>query len=237
MKVLLLCCVLISLLALIEGNRRRKTRKGCSSTESKLRRLVRPRVVRGQDVLDGEFPEVVQVVFFDKDSQFKGHCTGVIIDKDMVLTAAHCANWPHNFILTGTDHVASWGGQVDYKVVQKCIHPNYGLCDTQRKRVCFDYAIMRVHKNFVLSRTVGIALLPQRELEIGKSGTFVGAGATKFLHNGTMRTSTKLQKFEVKVVECPEEDRHKSLACFFDEVNHGSVCYGQFPMPTLIYAF
>src|SRR5215204_1563344 len=92
---------------------------------------VSPKIVGGTPVPDGKYPFMAFLYFSTPKGQFLGYCGGSLIDKDSVLTAAHCFNGLRNLgqpngvklqVIVGRTVLSSHQGQVrSWKTIYK--HP------------------------------------------------------------------------------------------------------------------
>ena len=75
-KVLLGICVLAGL-------------TGCSETDEVSLGMTEQAIIHGEPALDEEYGAVV-TISVNMGSEYRAYCTGVLIEEDVVLTAAHC---------------------------------------------------------------------------------------------------------------------------------------------------
>lgn len=94
-------------------------------------------IIQGREVNEGEFPFLVRItVTYESEAQFL--CSGVLIDADRVLTAAHCLAEDEEHgdairteLRLGIVDVFDTSGQtIDQRVADRVwLHPNYGQVD------------------------------------------------------------------------------------------------------------
>lgn len=82
----------------------------------------------------GLAPHLVMVL--TRDGNRHGACTGTIVARDVVLTAAHCVAGKRQVVVAYGEN----GGHVLQRVVQRAIHPGF----SGRSRVSIDLALIRL---------------------------------------------------------------------------------------------
>ncbi|KAF5287791.1 hypothetical protein FQA39_LY15727 [Lamprigera yunnana] len=85
------------------------------------------RVVGGETAADGQFPYQVSIRYYDSHN-----CGGTIVNKNTILTAAHCLDGysvPGLTVIVGTNHISE-GGE-NHNVLTATIHPDYDSYTTE----------------------------------------------------------------------------------------------------------
>ncbi|KAH8362283.1 hypothetical protein KR200_002797, partial [Drosophila serrata] len=221
MKWLLLTCVLVILSS------------QCSARQVPVKRIpqlnhhlgyVKPetRVIGGSDAAAGFAPYQVSIM-----NTFGEHvCGGSIIAPHYVVTAAHCLEWPIQYlkIVTGTLDYTKPGAE--YLVDGAKIH-----CGHDKPAYHNDIALIHTAKPIVYNAlTQPIRLAPKGSLpKVGDKLTLTGWGSTKTWG----RYATQLQKIDLKFIahsNCESRVRNvnwlsEGHVCTFTQEGQGS-CHG-----------
>ncbi|XP_022228582.2 chymotrypsin-1 [Drosophila obscura] len=180
------------------------------------------RVVGGSDAPDGFAPYQVSIM-----STFGEHvCGGSIIAEHWILTAAHCLEWPTQYlkIVTGSNDYTKPGAE--YLVDGAKVH-----CGHDKPAYHNDIALIHTAKPIVYNAlTQPIRLASRGSLpKAGDKLTLTGWGSTRTWG----RYATDLQKIELKYVEhsvCESKVRNvnwlsEGHLCTFTQDGEGS-CHG-----------
>ncbi|XP_043277367.1 chymotrypsin-1-like [Venturia canescens] len=153
-----------------------------------------PRVVNGKDVKLGELPYQVALIARGHGFPDTYFCTGSILNKYYVVTAAHCA------LAVLEDMMYVVAGTVDLerylwisKVEEAVVHPEFDM----EHSISNDIALLRVEEPFEFSETVSPVPLAERGFET-PAGTVATVSGWGYLKNGGKAT-TKLQRTNVLV--------------------------------------
>ncbi|KAL4717785.1 hypothetical protein ACJJTC_000934 [Scirpophaga incertulas] len=134
-------------------------------------------------------------------------CSAAIIDRDTILTAAHCLQLQYNnrffreyvkmlTVRVGTDN-ATAGGQL-LQVTEIHFHPNY-----KPETLEFNFAVLKLHKNLTLSKKFNVGLVPlcskHTAIPTDRNITFLGWGFV--LDVGGFGGRILLQKLELPIYE------------------------------------
>ncbi|KAH8306461.1 hypothetical protein KR018_011889, partial [Drosophila ironensis] len=125
---------------------------------------------------DPQFPYIVSIGA-NVNGYFKHLCVGVIIDKEFVLSAAHCVKppgrnkWKKKFVAAGSDSLNSHH-QTRFFVVAVRSHPQYKILGGH------DIGILRVWPEFPLDnvRFRALNFKTTDRVQAGKSATLLGWG-------------------------------------------------------------
>uniref|UniRef100_A0A182MY39 Peptidase S1 domain-containing protein n=1 Tax=Anopheles dirus TaxID=7168 RepID=A0A182MY39_9DIPT len=165
----------------------------------------------GTDAIAGHWPWHV-TIFHLKGNNLEYACGGSILDRDTILTAAHCVTRISGVI--HRRHISVQLGRTDLKeeqdyiqshnVQEIIVHPQFS-----GNSVAHDIALVKLATNITMSKYVQPVCLwnlnDQENPIIGKNGTIVGFGLTE---NDTI--SDHLKKAVVSVIDpmqCIESDR------------------------------
>lgn len=141
---------------------------------------VSPKIVRGKPVADGKYPFMAILYFSTPKGKFLNYCGGTLIDKDSVLTAAHCVaglpNDPSKYklqVYVGKTVWSSNQGQVrSWKTISW--HPGYNP-----KNNANDAAVINLSRAVSGIKPIELATSSQNKLESpGRKATVTGWGNT-----------------------------------------------------------
>uniref|UniRef100_A0AC35G7R9 Peptidase S1 domain-containing protein n=1 Tax=Panagrolaimus sp. PS1159 TaxID=55785 RepID=A0AC35G7R9_9BILA len=126
------------------------------------------RVITGEYSKDGDWPWIVFILTKDDNGEPGGICTGTIIDKEWILTAAHCANGKNNV------HVVLYGSVDITKakkvlVKEKFIHPHFN------QNITNDIALMKLLMPLKFDENVSSICL-DKSVKTENGEIYVGAG-------------------------------------------------------------
>lgn len=171
----------------------------CGPAEPQVRFLENP-ILGGQVVPDGEYMEVVLLVAQSGGYQY--NCTGTLISRRVVLTAAHCVDF-ENFAPRDLSvrFGASQADSVRVPVADFVIHP-----DWDDRRLRNDIALIRLDDD-PPAGVVGVPHLPASlevtDADVGGEVTFVGFGINDLGLNATkVWMSTTLQAVCTRLYGC-----------------------------------
>jgi secreted trypsin-like serine protease len=159
-----------------------------------------------------------------------------LIDKDYVLTAAHCirAINPFDIILTAGMHNQSSITEFNTRQVRQAeriyIHPEY-----DSSIVANDIALLRVNTSFIFTKYVQPACLPGGEPQPNDQVTLIGWGSAVF---GGALTNTIKQAMTRIISHCdtywPEVDNSRQI-CVGNPISGDSACQGDSGGPILYF--
>jgi secreted trypsin-like serine protease len=150
------------------------------------------RIINGEEARPNSWPWMVFLTF---NSRF--HCGGSILDKDTILTAAHCVDFItdiSNFKIGVGKHDLSINTQTNIPVSSFHIHPQYNNVTLQN-----DVAIIKLKSALTFSDRVSPVCLPPPNSHsslYGKNVVATGWGVTQ---GGNI--STFLQQAQLKVYD------------------------------------
>ncbi|XP_054649074.1 coagulation factor IXa isoform X2 [Dunckerocampus dactyliophorus] len=156
--------------------------------------MVRKRIIGGHDVVPGDIPWQVALVYSDDGSVF---CGGSILSKRWVITAAHClAQAVGPFFIRVGEHTISVleGNEQDYQVSKQHVYPFY---NPRVSLVNHDLALLYLDKPIIYSRVVRPICIGPHEftealVQNSSPATVSGWGITQ-----TANTSDTLKKVKV----------------------------------------
>jgi secreted trypsin-like serine protease len=161
---------------------------------------VSPKILGGTQVPNGKYPFMADI---EINTLFGGgHCGGTLIDRDSVLTAAHCLenSIGASVVVGGTDLRQSNQGQV--RVASRLfIHPRFELATGAPR---YDAGVLKLRRAVTGIEPIKLATASQNYLEKpGRKLTVAGWGVTRF--NGT--PVTRMRAVSVPIVSDSRAER------------------------------
>ncbi|KAI8117355.1 hypothetical protein FF38_04543 [Lucilia cuprina] len=135
------------------------------------RQLIETRVIGGSEATEGLLPYQVSI-----QNTFGEHvCGGAIIAPEWILTAAHCSEWPKQYLKVVTGTVNWTKGDAEYLVEDMKVH-----CLYNKPMYHNDIALVRLNKPIVYNKlTQPIKLATSNTLKEGDKLTLSGWGSIK----------------------------------------------------------
>jgi secreted trypsin-like serine protease len=165
---------------------------------------VSPRIVGGTEVNDGKYPFIAYIEIQRSDGSVAGSCSGTLIDRDSVLTAAHCLDYPAGtrrwvYVVVGRTVLSQNQGQVRF-VPEAFSHPRFNA-----NLVTYDAAVLTLESAVTGIQPIRLATANQNYLETpGRPLTVAGWGAT-----GNAPSSDRMREVTIPIVS---DSRAKQLA-------------------------
>jgi secreted trypsin-like serine protease len=221
---------------------------GCTlavdSPSEEIDQVERP-IIGGQNANTNEWPWQVLI---REDGEM--HCGGVILNRDWVLTAAHCV-WgllspldPATLTVVAGDHLlgSSSGNEQTRTIAQVVVHPNWGTAFRQPDgnivlgNLFNDVALIRLSQSLNLNQRVQTIPLSNQFIPTGTEVFATGWGLTDAENEDPPNTLQELQTAVVDPAQCSnvmraniEEDIGTDSRI---EVDGAHICMGT-PSPTV----
>jgi secreted trypsin-like serine protease len=134
-----------------------------------------PRIIGGTEVPDGKYPFMAFIEIKTSDGSIF-NCGGSLIDRDSVLTAAHCL--PENLtavnVVVGRTVLSQNQGQIRF-ATDALIHPRYN----DQRNSSYDAAVLKLESAVNGIQPIQLATSSQNSLERpGRKATVAGWGNT-----------------------------------------------------------
>ncbi|XP_069671682.1 chymotrypsin-1-like [Periplaneta americana] len=192
---------------------------------------LQPRIIGGRNATQNEFPFVVSLLYHG-DPQ----CTGTIINRCHVLTAAHCINGTtfDEWTVKAGFYIKGDPNTIERKVKCLKLHYNYVV----KRNKAFDIAIMDVTQPFEFNAAVQPVIFPEfhQELRVGTQATVVGWGLSQF--QPTIVRPLVLQALEVVTIskrQCKQRWTNLNRTiCAVESTTQKSSCYGDSGGPLMV---
>lgn len=126
-----------------------------SKFPSECRTEITARIIGGVPATPGQFPHHASVKSMDRNIKVIGICSGSLIGKRRVLTAASCVHGGHVVeVGLGSNHINR--PTLTLKTKQMHIHPNYG-----GQNVRYNIAVLEFYSEIPFSRNIRPILLDE----------------------------------------------------------------------------
>lgn len=150
-------------------------------------------VVGGEDVLPDEFQAVAALVPAGETQYANSFCSGVLIDSEWVLTAAHCAikRTPHSIeVQLGNRHVEPGRGE-RHSVSEIFVHPDYISATVP------DLALLHLEE---ASAYEPVTILTEEDAYLADPGVVATASGWGRIFQDKATFAVTLQKAEMPIV-------------------------------------
>lgn len=185
-------------------------------------------IVAGSPVQSGDSIATSTVMILDAESE-EHFCTGTLISKNLVLTAAHCTDIdPRSMKIGFANEVPKAGVRVPSRqVVSGRVHPNWPKLTEETIRNWGDVAVLRFEGN-VPEGYVPARVLSQKEaVQNGRSAVLAGFGDTNKM---PLTSAQRLMRADVVV-----SDAHFSeTEVLFEQFEGRGACHGDSGGPAFL---
>ncbi|XP_064482509.1 transmembrane protease serine 9-like [Ornithodoros turicata] len=158
------------------------------------------RIVGGEDALPQEFPWQVGIAEGIVSHNHTPYCGASVVDKDWVITAAHCFREPpfNVTLIFGRTDLEADESTADFQVVSDkdvIVHAKYDVIPHD-----FDVALVRLQRSLDFDSNPGIAPICLPRLKENFAGSMCTASGWGSVSDGGPQP-TRLQKVDVPVME------------------------------------
>ncbi|KAK9680209.1 Trypsin, partial [Popillia japonica] len=131
-------------------------------------------------IINGNLAEIEDFPYYaylTRNGQF--FCGGAFIERDLVLTAAHCLKHLDITVYPGITKHSNVKKAKGYKA--KYVRPNYNYFASSDR--AYDIGLIRLKEKIKLGKKAQLVNLPTEAPPIGEAGTVVGFGIVKFFES------------------------------------------------------
>ena len=200
-------------------------------------RLISPRIINGEPARPHAYPWLVSLREFDKLYLYDHFCSGSLITRYHVLTAAHCLSKFKSanglLVLAGLhirNDLSAYAKRNTYKVRKLIVHEDYKQSTSEN-----DIALIVLARPVELSENVSLVCLPfdlvNKTGSVARSNlTFVGWGMDEH-----QRAALELKKTTMNILDAETSDKcsnyvnernRERIYCAMSARNNSNVCSG-----------
>ncbi|KAH0950604.1 hypothetical protein HN011_008292 [Eciton burchellii] len=150
-----------------------------------------PRIVGGRNAKPGEIPYQVSLQTISSRHHF---CGGVILNKNYILTAAHCVSGKNVSLISATVGTTDLRRpHKTYLIKNAYVHEKYNRSNSWIN----DIALLKIQNEFNFTSLVGPILLPKQNLAIKPGAKAVVSGYGRLWHNGNRTTELNVASIRI----------------------------------------
>lgn len=188
------------------------------------------RVVGGRNVSDGEFPSYITLSIPTKHKT-RGICGGVLIAKNIVLTAAHCLAKDRDYVSASNTiwHYREWKNHNPdvINVTKECIAP--GFVNDTSAGLPNDFAVLKLERAVNETGKDQIVKMATKRMDLDTKVDVIGSGFVGKDRKGRAKQADRLKAIKMKVIECESKrDEKASHICMTTVEKKGNGCSGKF---------
>ncbi|MCE3009203.1 MAG: trypsin-like serine protease [Proteobacteria bacterium] len=187
-------------------------------------------IVGGAEVAAADPIAASTVMIVDVLSR-KIYCTGTLISKNLVLTAAHCTERNPRLMAIGFSRtMPNAGAKLEARqVVGGMVHPDWPKLTQQKEKNWGDVAVLRFQGEIPVGYKPAVLLSSSAPLVNGRAATLAGYG---LLDMTTKKEAAALMKTEVRISDA----NFSETEVLFEQFQGRGACHGDSGGPALVNA-
>ncbi|XP_012218725.1 chymotrypsin-2-like [Linepithema humile] len=153
--------------------------------------VLNPRIVGGRNAKPGEIPYQVSLQTIKSGHHF---CGGVVLNKNYVLTAAHCASGKDVKTISATVGTTDLRRPYAVRLIESSyVHKQYDRNNSWIN----DIALLKLKSPFVFSTLVSPVALPEQNQTVKTGGLAIVSGFGRLWHDGNRTTELNLASIKI----------------------------------------